>query len=45
MPPVRPPSLDCCKLLSGAQGLVGGSEDHVLQQLGIVGVDRLGSRS
>ena len=33
------------QLLGGAQRLVGGGEDHVLQQLGVVGVDRLGSRS
>src|SRR5919204_175749 len=34
--------LGLLELLGGPQGLVGGGEDHVLQQLGIVGIDRLG---
>ena len=35
--------LGLLELLGGAQALVHGRQDHVLKQLGVVGVDRLGA--
>ena len=43
MPPVEPAEPGLLQLLGGAQRLVGGGEDHVLQELGVVGIDGLGS--
>src|SRR3954470_10891307 len=37
----QPAELGLLQLLGGAQRLVDGGEDHVLEQVGVVGVDRL----
>ena len=42
MPPVMPPSFDRGQLLGGADRLVDRGGDHVLKQLGVLGVDRVG---
>src|SRR5439155_15350124 len=38
----KPPELRLGELLRAADRLVGGGRDHVLEQLGIVGIDRVG---
>ena len=42
MPPAEPAELGLLQLLGRAQRLVDGGEDHVLQHLDVVGVDRVG---
>ena len=41
-PPVRPPILLAASSWAWRMRLVDGGEDHVLQQLGVLGIDRLG---